>query len=299
MPTFRNNAMKSLFAALVYSCLLGLPMAGHALASGENDSRPSTDLSSSFASGSISSQQVKDLEGNLYGYSYGGRVRSGPDMESSSVVSLREGERIRILENTGIWFDGYIWYRITSRHGEGFHWGGIFCAETDQALEGVFARCDGPSLANAIISDAHGPPHALVLRGDGLALEDGELLSFGMREAATVERLSSAFGVPPDQRDRLEDCGPGALDSVGRDSGFAAYFQDGTFVGWSSIDERTAEGIGFGSTRAELDAAYAVPVEDTSLGAEFHVDGISGVLNSHAPAAQVNSIWAGMTCVMR
>lgn len=252
----------------------------------------------------LNSQDVKDMEGNLYGYSYGGRLRSGPDAQSAPLASLREGEPIRILENTGIWFDGYVWYRVLTRHGEGYHWGGIFCANIGEALEGVLARCNGPRLEHALIdsreSGGAAVDAAIILRGDGVVLRSGEHLAFGAPEARAIEQLAFAIGTAPAPRSRAEDCGPGALDVVGWDSGFVAYLQDGQFVGWTAIDERTAEGIGFGSSRADLNAAFGdFEIQDSSLGTEFFVQGISGVLESQLPDAQVNSIWAGMTCVMR
>lgn len=247
----------------------------------------------------IDSQDVKDLEGNLYGYSYGGRLRSAPDAQSAALGSLREGEAIRILENTGVWFDGYIWYRVLTRQGEGYHWGGIFCANIGESLEGVLARCNGPRLEDAVIAGAAGEAD-IILRGDGVVLRDGEQLDFGTSESHAVKQLTHTIGAAPAPRSRAEDCGPGALDVLSWDSGFTAYLQEGKFVGWTSIDERTAEGIGFGSSRADLIAAFGeIEVLDSSLGAEFFIHGISGVLESQAPDAQVNGIWAGMTCVMR
>jgi hypothetical protein len=140
---------------------------------------------------------------------------------------------------------------------------------------------------------------AVVLRGDGVSLAEGGKIAFGTSADQTVDRLAAAFGAPPSNRERLPDCGPGPLEAVSWDNGFSAYMHDGRFTGWTALDQRTAEGIGFGSTRAELDAAYHPAIERTSLGAEWSADGISGVLESDAPDAAVSAIWAGETCVMR
>lgn len=143
------------------------------------------------------------------------------------------------------------------------------------------------------------PAAAVVLRGDGVALAGGERLAFGTPADRAVERLTAAFGAPPSSREQLPDCGPGPLEAVTWDNGFSAYMNGGGFAGWTPADQRTAEGIGFGSTRAALDAAYSPAVEETSLGAEWSAHGISGILESRAPDAAVSAIWAGETCVMR
>ena len=74
------------------------------------------------------------------GYSYGGVLREGPGMEFRKIASLREGDRVEVLENTGISFDDYLWFRVRTKKGTGFHWGGIFCHEGG-AVEGVFSKC--------------------------------------------------------------------------------------------------------------------------------------------------------------
>ncbi|MCF6369661.1 SH3 domain-containing protein [Rhizobium halophilum] len=62
----------------------------------------------------------------MTGMSYGGVLRSGPGMEYRRVASLREGDQIEILEDTGVWFNDYKWYVVATPHGTGYHWGGIF-----------------------------------------------------------------------------------------------------------------------------------------------------------------------------
>lgn len=75
----------------------------------------------------------------MYGRSLGGVVRSKPDMGSRKVASLKEGERIEIVEDTGVSMNGYSWFKIRWKGKTGYHWGGIFCA--DAALNGVFEVC--------------------------------------------------------------------------------------------------------------------------------------------------------------
>ena len=64
---------------------------------------------------------------------------------------------------------------------------------------------------------------------------------------------------------------------------------DGQFVGWNvrpqpdSTSLTTVAGIGLGSTRQELEAAYKVEMVDSSLGVEFYTGQLSGLLESNGP----------------
>jgi hypothetical protein len=140
-------------------------------------------------------------------------------------------------------------------------------------------------------------PVTLVLRGDGIDL--GGVLAFGTPSDELIKKLTAHFSQPPGNVDTLNECGEGVLKMAGWDNGFTTYSQDGKFVGWASVDQRTAEGIGFGSSRAALDAAYHPEVTESSLGWEFYVNGLSGILESNAPDAAISEFWSGMTCVMR
>jgi hypothetical protein len=62
---------------------------------------------------------------------------------------------------------------------------------------------------------------------------------------------------------------------------------------------RTTAGIGIGSTRRELDAAYQAEVAESTLGQEFTAGEIGGLLTSAAPDGRVEALWAGMTCHFR
>ncbi|MCB8839747.1 SH3 domain-containing protein [Aurantimonas sp. VKM B-3413] len=76
-----------------------------------------------------------------HGYSYGGILRAGPGTDSRKITSLRNGERIDILKDTGVWSGGFKWFEVQSDAGRGYHWGGIFCIAGDKAAEGVLAAC--------------------------------------------------------------------------------------------------------------------------------------------------------------
>ena len=107
-------------------------------------------------------------------------------------------------------------------------------------------------------------------------------LPFGMSRSQLLELLE-AFRGPADGGTNSE-CGAGPLDYSAWADGLTLWFQDGRFAGWA-LDPRAAgvhatmSGIGPGSTRRELEAAYQVQVEETTLGTEFHAGGIEGLLD--------------------
>ena len=73
--------------------------------------------------------------------SWGGIVRNGPGQSHARVASLREGERVSLLFNTGVMWNDYPWFLIRFRNGElGFQWGGILC-RLETPVEGVFEAC--------------------------------------------------------------------------------------------------------------------------------------------------------------
>lgn len=73
--------------------------------------------------------------------SWGGIVRAGPGRQYAKVGSLAEGERITLIENTGIITNDYPWFRIRYRgNREGYQWGGIICG-LEGPIDGAFETC--------------------------------------------------------------------------------------------------------------------------------------------------------------
>jgi hypothetical protein len=73
--------------------------------------------------------------------SWGGKLRSGPSMSDRQVGSLKEGQPIMLLRNTGVKFNGYDWFEVRLENGRiGYQWGGIICP-LDQLLDGAFQVC--------------------------------------------------------------------------------------------------------------------------------------------------------------
>lgn len=149
---------------------------------------------------------------------------------------------------------------------------------------------------------------ALALEGEGLRLFDPATsaatpLAFGRPQTdvlATLERVRGPAG-----KGTNESCGAGPVQYANWPDGLSLVFQDDRFVGWS-LDGRatgaiaTASGIGPGSTRADIDAAYAgVDVQETTLGDEFDAGGFFGLLDGSNPTAKITTMWAGVNCVAR
>ncbi len=86
-----------------------------------------------------------DIDFPQSGFSYGGKVRSGPGMTFRKIGSLREGHPIVILNGTGSMMNGYEWFEIRYRNGRvGYQWGGIMCSSKPHQT--IFRTCDGPRL---------------------------------------------------------------------------------------------------------------------------------------------------------
>lgn len=102
---------------------------------------------------------------------------------------------------------------------------------------------------------------------------------------------------------RNEECEAGPLDYARWERSLTLYGQDGKFVGWfadgGSGTIATAAGVGPGTTRQDLEAAYAVEVFESTLGTEFTAGALSGLLDSPHPDSPVTAFWAGTSCNFR
>lgn len=147
-------------------------------------------------------------------------------------------------------------------------------------------------------------PSAVTIEGFGLTVSSPgagpeKALRYGESQAATIAAVSQVLG-KPEQEGTNNDCPSGPVQFATWSKGLSTNFEGGKFVGWAgAVDQKTARGIGFGSSRADLVAAYHPTFEQTSLGYEFTADGISGVLESDAGDAAITDLWAGVSCVAR
>lgn len=145
----------------------------------------------------------------------------------------------------------------------------------------------------------------LLLAPDGLLAvnRDGQmqLVPFGTER----NKAESAVGIaltPPRDRGSSSECGAGTVDYTDFRQGLQMTFQDGKFVGWTINADtsplRTAKGIGVGSTRQDLDAAYKADVEDSSLGLLWSTGDLVGLLDIDGIDGLVTDVWAGTVCLI-
>lgn len=129
-------------------------------------------------------------------------------------------------------------------------------------------------------------------------------LPFGMGRADVLASLEKVRGVAT--KGTNADCGAGPVEFAGWPDGLSLLFQDGRFAGWG-LDSRakggvtTADGIGIGSTRTELDDAMGPPLEvrKTTLGTEFTAAEYHGLFENGTSSARITDLWAGVSCVAR
>lgn len=146
-----------------------------------------------------------------------------------------------------------------------------------------------------------GAPPLVGLAGDGLVLKTRRA-AFGMPRATATALIAGSLGEPIEVGD--QQCGAGALGIASFPGGLTLYFQGGKFAGWD-LDGRersqlaTPDGIGIGSTRGELETRGPVTVADSSIGIEFQLGGLSGLLDSRTASGRVTNLWAGVTCIAR
>lgn len=72
---------------------------------------------------------------------FGSKVRAQASASARQLFSIAQGATIQVLQETGIFFDGWQWVKIKSTNGVGFVWGGTICT-TDRKLTGVHFGCN-------------------------------------------------------------------------------------------------------------------------------------------------------------
>lgn len=174
------------------------------------------------------------------------------------------------------------------------------CGGGEQVSETVAAA---PSTAPAAAPPKATPPKAapatrstVVLDPEGLGLASGSStrrLTFAEASASSVEEaLRRALG--PGRSSAQPDCGAGL--SAAAYPGVQLLLRVERFLGWSTqaTDLRTADGLGVGTTLAELrEARSDVAVRESTVGTRWTAGGMSGLLDDRD---RVTLIAAGQTC---
>ena len=136
------------------------------------------------------------------------------------------------------------------------------------------------------------------------SLHSSGQIEFGQEQAQVIERIAAIRGRPTRSGHDTE-CGAGAME-------FTAFgplrvnFQGGRFVGWlldGPADPPIEEeyGLAIGSPRRDLAESDqgAAQFSRTSLGTEFDMGGIRGLMTSDRHDAVVLSLYAGTNCLFR
>ncbi|WP_423140745.1 hypothetical protein ACOYW6_07695 [Parablastomonas sp. CN1-191] len=184
--------------------------------------------------------------------------------------------------------------------------------ETSDLLQAAPASAAAPAQATpavpAIASSSAAPPR-LTVAPDGLRWflqpnGSSHALPFGKPKDEVLASLQKVRGMAANSIN--SDCGAGPAAFAGWPDGLSLLFQDGRFVGWgldrrSQRGVRTADGIGIGSTRAELAGAIgpSLQVRKTTLGTEFTAGEYHGLFDNGRPEARITDMWAGVSCVAR
>lgn len=165
------------------------------------------------------------------------------------------------------------------------------------------ASNEAANVAAAAPAPAPAPAAAIVLEGAGLRIPSAtppRTLAFGMPAAEAIEVLTKALGRPPSERGANEECGGGSMEFAAWEGELTVWLLDDRFAGWDNKGKlETLEGVGIGSSRAEVAALPGFEAEQSTLGTEFRAGGLSGILESDAPGAKVTHLWGGATCVFR
>lgn len=185
-------------------------------------------------------------------------------------------------------------YRLTLTLTDGSRWEATVWRKLDQTMELTASRQLPPLVQPEMRVDAKG----LKLTPQG---EKTRELVFGTSQGEVLKALS--FRGPP-RKSTNSDCGEGPVEFAQWPDGVSLLFQDGRFGGWGLNGKggalHTTDALRIGSSLAQVRVAGHEEVSETSLGREFSVNGIHGVVEGEGDKARITAMWAGeLSCVFR
>lgn len=160
------------------------------------------------------------------------------------------------------------------------------------------------------VTDVQENPIVMVALADGglqtVNPQTGSTLDilFEVDQDIAISTVSTAFGEPTETVDTSE-CPAGPLKITTWPNGFSINTLDETFVGWhvrpnsGSENLTTISGVGIGTSVKNLQETYEVEIFDSSLGTEFNVGKMSGLLSSDKADGEITNLWAGTNCIFR
>lgn len=142
----------------------------------------------------------------------------------------------------------------------------------------------------------------LELEGLGLTTADSGKIShipFGTAHDGTLSAVGEALD-DANHDGPVPDCPAGPADAAQYDE-LTLTFQNGSFVGWTIAEDSsltTVDGIGIGTTVAELKEAYTdVQIDEASIGNIFAAGDLFGLVDTNDDDGKVTVLWTGTTCI--
>lgn len=227
-------------------------------------------------------------------------IRSGPSTKSSVIAQLNRGDGVRAQYRKGDWVKlaARVYGTVPNERFKPLN-GWVFNQYINGCSEDQFDRWR--------VSEAPSSGPLLAVDSEGLRLVNPDTgstrpISFGTVENNVIGVLTSLRGEPSD-RGLNSDCGAGPLKFATWPDGLRLWFKQDRFIGWE-IDGRksgankitTINGIGIGISRSKLGSAT---VSQTSLGTEFSMGNLFGLLSGNQSNAKVTLLWSGTTCLFR
>lgn len=133
----------------------------------------------------------------------------------------------------------------------------------------------------------------------------GREVRFGEAEADVVAFMNGMFGEAKLTRGANAECPAGPLTFADWGNGLQLAFQDGKFAGWSADDRlppgySTLSGLAFGKTLGAMKAASpGLVLTESTVGPEFALDGVHGIVTGKGDDARLKVLWAGVSCQFR
>jgi Cystatin domain len=185
-------------------------------------------------------------------------------------------------------------YRLTMTLSDGARWEATVYRNLDKRMELTSSRQLPPLVQPEMRVDAQG----LQLTEQG---KQTRHLPFGTAQGEVLKALS--FRGPP-QQSTNSDCGEGPVQFAQWPDGLSLLFQNGKFGGWGLSGKggtlHTTDALRIGSELGQVRVAGHEEIAETSLGTEFTVNGVHGVLEGKGDAARVSAMWSGeLSCVFR
>ncbi|MEZ5408371.1 MAG: hypothetical protein R2761_10110 [Acidimicrobiales bacterium] len=169
----------------------------------------------------------------------------------------------------------------------------------------------GATSSSTATTSAPSTEAGLAVGPDGLQFVDGAriiLLPFGSGRDEVATAVEAVLGTSPTVTPSSPECGNQADEQLRWPGQLSVDIRDDQMISWQ-LDRgsplTTVSGAGLGSTRAEVESAIVIQVDESSLGTEFATEGsgeaggMGGLLTGPEDTATVTELWAGEICVFR